>query len=209
MRDDGVMEYRSGYESINTPVFQLFKEGRCAMNLELSRNGKLTPQQLRQQLQQGETSDLRRRRGVIGLSLVGMGCMTAVTLLQTGIVKHLPDPPIGNFDSDRVNSSDTAYRLGAPDGSISLASLAANIPIAAFGGANRVQTKPWVPLVAALKAAGEVLASWYFYQMPAKEKAWCGYCIVGAMANIGIAVLTIPEARKAISVLMSETTKAQ
>ena len=102
MRDDGVMEYRSGYESINTPVFQLFKEGRCAMNLELSRNGKLTPQQLRQQLQQGETSDLRRRRGVIGLSLVGMGCMTAVTLLQTGIVKHLPDPPIGNFDSDRV-----------------------------------------------------------------------------------------------------------
>ena len=73
MRDDGVMEYRSGYESINTPVFQLFKEGRCAMNLELSRNGKLTPQQLRQQLQQGETSDLRRRRGVIGLSLVGMG----------------------------------------------------------------------------------------------------------------------------------------
>lgn len=110
------------------------------------------------------------RCGVVGLSLVGMGCMTAVTLLQTGIVKHLPDPPIGNFDSDRVNSSDTAYRLGAPDGSISLASLAANIPIAAFGGANRVQTKPWVPLVAALKAAGEVLAaSWYFYQMPARK----------------------------------------
>ncbi|MCE3240970.1 MAG: Type restriction-modification system endonuclease (modular protein) [Deltaproteobacteria bacterium] len=151
-----------GYKSINSPnsntaVLELFKEGRCAMNLELSRNGKLTPQQLRQQLQQAETSDLRRRRGVIGLSLVGMGCMTAVTLLQTGIVKHLPDPPIGNFDSDRVNSSDTAYRLGAPDGSISLASLAANIPIAAFGGANRVQTKPWVPLVAALKAAGELV----------------------------------------------------
>jgi len=64
------------------------------------------------------------------------------------------------------------------------------------------------PLVAALKAAGEAGSSWYFYQMPAKEKAWCGYCIVGALANIGIAVLTIPEARKAITVLMSETTKA-
>lgn len=110
------------------------------MNLEITRNGKLTPQQLRHELQQGDTSDLRRRRGVIGLSLVGMASMTAVTLLQTGIVKHLPDPPFGDFDSDRVNSSDTAYRLGAPDGSISLASLAANIPIAAFGGANRVQT---------------------------------------------------------------------
>ena len=73
-----------------------------------------------------------------------------------------------------------------------------------------MQTKPWVPLVAALKAAVRALAaSWYFYQMPAKEKAWRGYRIVGALANIGIAVLTIPEARKAITVLMSETTKAQ
>lgn len=176
------------------------------MNLEITRNGRLTPQQLRHQLQQEHTSDLRRRRGVIGLSLVGMASMAAVTLLQTGIVKHLPDPPFGNFDSDRVNSSDTAYRLGAPDGSISLASLAANIPIAAFGGSNRARTEPWVPLVAAVKAAGEALAaSWYFYQMPAEEKAWCGYCIVGALANIGIAALTIPEARKAIAVLMSET----
>jgi hypothetical protein len=98
---------------------------------------------------------MKRRRGIITWSLVGMASMTAVTLLQTGIIKHLHDPPFGNFDFDRVNSSDTAYRLGAPDGSISLASLAANIPIAAFGGANRVQAKPWVPLVAALKAAGE------------------------------------------------------
>lgn len=179
------------------------------MNLELAGNGKLTPQQLRQELQQEQTSDLKRRRGIIACSLVGMAGMTAVTLLQTGIIKHLPDPPFGNFDSDRVNSSDTAYRLGAPDGSLSLASLAINIPIAAFGGADRGQTKPWVPLIAALKATGEALAaSWYFYQMPAKEKAWCGYCILGALASIGIAALTLPEARKALAVIMSETTKA-
>ena len=80
------------------------------MNLELSRNRKLTPQELRQQLQQGETSDLRRAR-CYWLVAGRYGCMTAVTLLQTGIVKHLPDPPIGNFDSDRVNSSDTLFAL--------------------------------------------------------------------------------------------------
>ena len=57
--------------------------------------------------------------------------MTAVTLLQTGIVKHLPDPPIGNFDSDRELVR-YAFRLGAPGGSISLANLVANIPIAAL-----------------------------------------------------------------------------
>ena len=141
------------------------------MNLELARNEKLTPQQLRQQLQQEHTSDLKWRRGIITWSLVGMASMTAVTLLETGIIKHLPDPPFGNFDSDRVSSSDTAYRLGAPDGSISLASLAANIPVAAFGGANRVQTKPWVPLVAAVKAKGEALAAcWYFYQCRRRKR---------------------------------------
>ncbi len=37
--------------------------------------------------------------------------------------------------------------------------------------------------------------------MPAKKKAWCGYCIVGALANFGIAALTLPEAKKALGEL--------
>ena len=162
----------------------------------------LDTQQLSQDLQEGDTPDLRRRRGVIGLSLLGMASMAAVSLLQTGIVKHLPDPPLGSFNSDKVNSSDTAYQFGVPDGTVSLASLAANIPLAAFGGADRARRQPWVPLVAAVKAAVEAAAAgWYFYQMPAKEKAWCGYCIMGALASFGISALTLPEARKAIAEL--------
>jgi len=136
------------------------------------------------------------------LSLVGMGAMTAVSLFQTGIIKHLPDPPLKDFDSDKVNSSDTAYALGVPDGTLSLASLAANIPIAAFGGENRAETQPLVPLAAAAKASVEaVVAGWYFYQMPTKEKKWCGYCIVGALANFGIAALSLFEAKKAWKVM--------
>jgi uncharacterized membrane protein len=159
---------------------------------------KVEARQLREELQEGRTSDLRWRRGVIVLSLAGMASMTAVTLLQTGLVKHLPDPPSDSFDSDKVNSSETAYQLGVPDGTLSLASLAANIPLAALGGANRAQAMPLVPLGAAMKAGLEALAaSWFFYQMPAKEKKWCGYCIAGALANLGIFALTIPEARKA------------
>ncbi|MEP7038922.1 MAG: hypothetical protein ABI891_11340 [Acidobacteriota bacterium] len=33
--------------------------------------------------------------------------------------------------------------------------------------------------------------------MPAKEKKGCAYCIVGAAANIGIASLSLFEAKKA------------
>ena len=162
----------------------------------------MNPQDLREELQEGETDDLRRRRAIIGLSLLGMAAMGAASLLQTGIVKHLPDPPLGNFDSDKVNSSDTAYQFGVPDGTISFASLAANVPIAAFGGTQRAQEQPLVPLLAAGKAAAEaIVAGWYFYQMPTKQKAWCAYCIVGALCNFGIAALTLPEAKTALQAL--------
>ncbi len=156
------------------------------------------PQQLRRELQEGKSEGLNNRRIIIGLSLLGIGAMTAVTLFQTGIIKHLPDPPIEDFDSDKVNSSDTAYALGTPDGTLSLASLAANIPLAAFGGANREETMPIVSIISAAKSTVEAAVSgWYFYQMPAKEGKWCGYCIAGALANFGIAALTIAEAKKA------------
>ena len=126
--------------------------------------------------------------------------MAAVSLFQTGIVKHLPDPPLDGFDSDKVNSSDTAYALGVPDGTLSLASLSANIPLAAAGGTARAQNQPYLPIAAAVKAGAEVLiAGWYFYRMPTKEKAWCAYCIAGALANAAIFALTVPEAVKAIS----------
>jgi uncharacterized membrane protein len=156
------------------------------------------PQKLRRELQESNSSGMNLRRAIIGLSLLGMGAMTAVSLFQTGIVKHLPDPPLDNFDSDKVNSSDTAYALGVPDGTVSLASLAANIPLAAFGGENRAEEKPLIPIAFAAKATIEAaVAGWYFYQMPTKEKAWCGYCILGAAANVGIAALALAEAKRA------------
>jgi uncharacterized membrane protein len=118
-------------------------------------------------------------------------------MLQTGIVEHLADPPVRGFDSDKVNLSDAAYRFGVPDGPIALASFAANIPLAALGSANRAQTQPWLSAAAAAKAAIEaVVASWYFYQMPAREKAWCAYCITAALASIAVFALTVPEAAK-------------
>jgi len=126
--------------------------------------------------------------------------MAAVSLLQAGLVKHLPDPPLDGFESDRVNSSKTAHKLGVPDGTLSLAALAVNVPLAAYGGENRAEKMPAVPIVAAAKAGVEAaVAGRFFYEMRMKEKAWCPYCITGAIANAAIFALTIPEAIKAIS----------
>ena len=162
----------------------------------------LTAAELRSELQDSGSPDMKRRRAIVALSLFGMANMAIVSLLQTGLVKHLPDPPSDSFDSDKVNSSDTAYKLGTPDGTLSLAGLALNVPLAGFGGDARAESLPYVPIAASVKCAVEaVAAGWYFYQMPAKEKKWCAYCIAGALTNAAVFLLTLPEALRAIKFL--------
>src|SRR5437868_3336053 len=93
--------------------------------------------QLRRDLQRGSTTHIKLRRGIIGTSVAGMASMVPVTMLQTGLIHHLPDPPLKAFHSDAANSSLVAYQFGVPDGAMSVASFALNVPLAAFGGAER------------------------------------------------------------------------
>ena len=139
------------------------------------------------------------RRAIIGTSVAGMAAMVPVSMLQTGLVHHLPDPPIKEFHSDAANSSLIAYRFGVPDGTTAVASFALNLPIAAFGGADRARTKPLIPLIAAGKAAIDAATSaWYFNEMR-RGKKWCPYCILGAISSLTVFLLTLPEARAAWS----------
>ena len=160
----------------------------------------MSPQIARAELTEGDSEDMRRRRAIIGLSIVGIGIAAAVSMLQTGLVRHLPDPPVGNFDADKVIKSDEAYQFGIPDATIALTGLAANVPLAAWGGSERAKNQPLIPLIATGKAATEAAAAaWYFYQMPTKLKTWCGYCIAASAVYLGILALTLPEAKRALS----------
>ncbi|ALA60530.1 vitamin K epoxide reductase family protein [Nitrospira moscoviensis] len=168
-------------------------------------------QELRRELQHDESVALRRRRAIIGLSLVGMGSMAIVSAFQTGLLKHLPDPPLDRFRSDEVNSSDTAYHWGVPDGTISLAGHATNIVLAAYGRRDRALAEPWIPLAACAKAAAEaaVAVRYLFYEMPIVQKKWCGYCITDAVMHIGAFAFTLPEARDAATRVRSELVEAR
>lgn len=76
--------------------------------------GMADPETLRHTLRDTNAPELLLRRAIIGASLVGMASMAIIALFQGGFIKHLPDPPIKGFDSDKVNSSDTAYGWGMP-----------------------------------------------------------------------------------------------
>jgi uncharacterized membrane protein len=164
----------------------------------------MSPEKIRIELTEGSADELRRRRMIIGLSIVGIGLAATASLLQTGVVRHLPDPPVGNFDADKVMKSEPAYQFGVPDATIALTGLAANVPLAAWGGSERAKDQPLVPLIATGKAAVEAAAgAWYFYQMPTKLKTWCGYCVASAAVYFGILALTLPEAKKALGELVN------
>jgi uncharacterized membrane protein len=150
--------------------------------------------QLRRDLQRGDTMHMKLRRAVISVSVLGASSMAPVTFLQTGIVRHLPDPPVQGFHSDAANSSLIAYRFGAPDGPMALASFALNVPIAAFGAADRARTKPLIPLLAAGKAAIDAATSAWFFNQMRRGKKWCPYCVLGAVSSAAVFLLTLPEA---------------
>ena len=75
-----------------------------------------SPARLSEELRHATSPDLSRRRGVIGLSLLGAGAMAVVSLYQIGVLRHLPEPPLPALDADRVDASEQAYaRLSVPD----------------------------------------------------------------------------------------------
>jgi uncharacterized membrane protein len=161
-----------------------------------------TPAQLRQQIQNDQSRNMRLRRAA-AVSLLGIGAMTITTLLQMGIVKRLPDPPVGNFDSKKVNSSDEAYSYGGPDSPINIVAHGINLVLASTGAPDRANRHPWLPLLAAALALPQtaIAAKYLFYQMPYVDQAWCPYCVIDALTHFATLGLVIPEAAEAVQVL--------
>lgn len=159
--------------------------------------------QLSRELRFGSSQHLRRRRKIIALSAIASGSMGLITLYQTGMLHHLPEPPIPGLDADRVDASSEAYsRFRTPDAALGLASYAATIVLAAMGGENRAQSEPWSVLALAGKLAFDAAnAIRLTIDQPLKLKAYCFWCLVAATATVASVPLVVPEAREALRAL--------
>jgi len=159
-----------------------------------------TPRQLSQDLRLHTDPDMRRRRWLVGLSVVGVALGQIVTLFQTGIIRRLPDPPVGPFDSERVNASDYAYkRLQVPDAVLMMGTYALTAGLAAAGGQDRVRQAPLLPVAMAAKAAFDVATNLKLAQEEwADNKALCAYCQTASLISMVSLALTIPEAMRAL-----------
>ncbi|CCG05585.1 vitamin K epoxide reductase family protein [Blastococcus saxobsidens] len=158
-----------------------------------------SPAQLSRYLRTGSDPDLGRRRWLVGLSLAGVTIGQVVGAYQVGLLRHLPDPPVGPFDSDRVDASEYAYeRASTPDGLIMIVTYAFTAWLAGAGGANRAQHRPILPLLMAAKVASDVAIDVKLAREEWQEnKAFCAWCQTAtALSGVSLA-LALPEARRA------------
>lgn len=165
----------------------------------------MTPRRLSDYLRHGEDAELRRRRGVVALSLGAAGVMGLIATYQVGLVRRLPEPRVGWLDSAKVNASPQAYgHAHVPDGLLGLTSYAVTATLAAAGGADRARRHPWLSLATAAKvladAANAIKLTW---DERAKQHVYCGYCLLATVATLGTVPLVYPEARRAVSSLLA------
>ncbi len=160
----------------------------------------MKPEDLSRQLRQGTGDFLDRRRKITGLALTAAGSMGLISLYQLGLIKHLPDPPLPHFDSNKVDAADEAYsRFSMPDAPLGLGSYAATLGLAAMGGKDRAVERPWIPLALAAKVALDALqAGKLTVDQWTKHRAFCVWCLLAAGATFATVPLVIPEARAAL-----------
>ena len=160
----------------------------------------LPPQRLSRELRTASDPDLRRRRWVLGLSLVGIAAAKIVTLYQMGIVRRLPDLPVRPFDATKVDAAPYAYsRLQTPDGALMLVSYAVTAALAAAGGRDRARTNPALPIALAGKTLYDSATALKLAQEEWRDtRALCGYCQAATVASLLSAAIAVPEAMRAL-----------
>ncbi|MCU0549818.1 MAG: vitamin K epoxide reductase family protein [Leptolyngbya sp. Prado105] len=164
----------------------------------------MEPRQLSLELRKGENPDLSRRRFIAGLSMLGATMAEAVSLYQIGIIDDLPDPPIPGIDSSKVDAADYAYSvLDTPDGFFMLVNYSITALLAGAGGADRATQAPFLPIAMAGKTFVDSIAALALAGIEWKDnKAFCAYCQVATLCSVTSFILSIPEATRAVQVLL-------
>src|SRR5919204_6413086 len=163
----------------------------------------MDPTDLSQALRETTDATMRRRRGVIGLSLAAAGSMALIALYQSGVIRHIPEPPLPRLDADKVDASAEAFeRFAVGDGFLGFVSYGVTMTLAAMGPPDRATRQPWIPLVLAAKVAFDVAtASKLTVDQWTKHKAFCFWCLAASVATFAMIPLVLDETRQAFATL--------
>lgn len=159
----------------------------------------MSARQVSRQLREGDSPNLRRRRGIAGLALLSIGSMSVIALYQLGLTRRLPELPLPGFDAEKVTSSDEGYLLfNLPDSVLGIGNSVVTLGLAAMGPADRARKHPWIPIALAGKTALDLMAGGKLaYDQVSQHRALCSWCLLSGATAIGTLSLALPEAREA------------
>ena len=161
----------------------------------------MDPEHLSRAVREASDSSMRLHRGIIGLSLAAAGSMGLIALYQSGVIRHIPEPPLPALNADKVDASAEAFeRFAVGDGFLGFVSYGVTMTLAAMGPPDRATRQPWIPLVLAAKVAFDVAtASKLTVDQWTKHKAFCFWCLIAATATFATAPLVVDETRRALA----------
>jgi uncharacterized membrane protein len=159
-----------------------------------------SPAELGRELREGTSPFLKRRRGILGLTLFSSAVLAGVALYQTGILKKLPQPSWRGFDAEKVNGSAEAYSiLTIPDGLLGFASYAVTACLVGAGSEERSRMNPWLPITMGLKLlADAAFAGKLTLDECRKFQAFSLWSLLAASATFAALPLALPEAKAAL-----------
>ncbi len=108
-----------------------------------------------------------------------VGTLIPVALYQSGLMKHLPDPPGSIFDSERITSSRTAHPFGIPDSYPGLASYATTLGLVLLSGRSVVARR----LLGAKLLGDAGLATFNAVRQVVSFGKLCSWCTGTALAT--------------------------
>jgi uncharacterized membrane protein len=136
----------------------------------------------------------RRRGWLVAVAAVAAADALIVALRQTGLIRRLPEPPGRIWDTNRVVTAPVAYALGVPDAPIASLVYLSIIGFATRLGSRHARRRPWSALGLAAGATGAAAgAAFYLWDMLAREKKLCPYCLGTATASFTLLPLALPE----------------
>jgi uncharacterized membrane protein len=158
----------------------------------------MEPKKIRDVLRTEQSEDLDRRRRILLLSALGIFDFSLISLLQSGVIRKLPDIPYPEvFDTNGINTSKTAYEMGVPDATISTVMHALKMALTTAGGSRRSGRKPVFDLLLGGISLGHSLGALQMtYDMLFKKKKICIYCLTGAGLILSSAAIIAPTAIK-------------
>ena len=161
----------------------------------LLKNQHKKPKEIRNDLRNGDSEDLDRRKVVL-LSALGLADFTLISLLQAGVIRRLPDIPYREvFDTNGINTSKTSYTMGVPDAVVSTVMLTMKTALATAGGSEKASRKPVLDILLGAVSLGHALgAGAMTYNMVFIKKKICVYCATGAGLIFSIAAVIAPTA---------------